>query len=305
MKITRYACLFGLFLAAPLASAQNPPPAQPADRPSGPEVAPEGARVGGSTGRPGRRLVPAFEALNAAPAPAPAPAAPLRRFNLNFSGGRPDDLVKAIEQAMGKPLNAIIPGEYADTHLPPLRLNEVTVPELFTALQMASQKKVAYVTGRGNMYPGMAGPASYQVSTTGYGFKTLGTQTDDSIWYFFREEPPVLPEDARPSPPKVCRFYQLAPYLDHCTVEDITTAVQTGWKMLGGSEKGGPLSELPKLSFHKETELLIAVGEQSQLELIDQVLAQLKTGKKGNLAPRQPIPVAPAAPPPMALPPRQ
>ena len=72
---------------------------------------------------------------------------------------------------------------------------------------------------------------------------------------------------------KVCRFYSLASYLErHLTVDDITTAIETGWKMLGENP-------LPKISFHKDTKLLIAVGEPAKLETIDAVLRALESSK--------------------------
>jgi hypothetical protein len=140
---------------------------------------------------------------------------------------------------------------------------------LFQALELTSQKIEAYVTG--NYYGGLPGmQQQYQQMRTGYGFKTLGTPSDDSIWYFYADKP-SLP----PSPPvtKVCHFYPLSPYLDSgLTVDDITTAIQTGWKMQGDTSP-------PQISFHKETKLLIAVGEPSKLEIIDAVLKALDTPK--------------------------
>ena len=65
------------------------------------------------------------------------------------------------------------------------------------------------------------------------------------------------------------RFFQLGPYLENYKVEDITTAIETGWKMLGG----GPA---PAMSFHKDTTLLIARGEPEKLMLIDSVLQELR-----------------------------
>ena len=64
--------------------------------------------------------------------PAPEPA--LTRFNLDFPGGTPKELVAAIEKAMGRPLNAIVPDELADTKLPALKMNSVDVAQLFSAL---------------------------------------------------------------------------------------------------------------------------------------------------------------------------
>jgi hypothetical protein len=52
-------------------------------------------------------------------------------------------------------------------------------------------------------------------------------------------------------------------------VDDITTAVRTGWNMLGETNA-------PELNFHEDTKLLIAVGPLDKLQLIDEVLSELK-----------------------------
>ena len=195
-----------------------------------------------------------------------APEPPLTRFNLDFPGGTPKELVAAIEKAMSRPLNAIVPDEFADTKLPAVKMSRVDVAQLFSALSLVSRKTETTQ----NPNPGFPGGyGSYQTYQTGYGFKTEGKPADDSIWYFFVEKPA-----ATPAPPafKVCRFYSLAPYLDRgATVDDITTAIETGWKMLADTSP-------PTISFHKDTKLLIAVGEPSKLETIDAVLQALGGG---------------------------
>jgi hypothetical protein len=238
-------------------------------------------------------LVPAFgqpNQSNYAPAPAPAPqsgvsfqqrlqairgpgapqseAPALTRFDLNFPGGTPGQLVVAIEKATGKPLNAIIPHEYADEQLPPLKMNNVDVPRLFKALKLASVRQVQYETS--TYFGGIGGPASsYSTYLSSYGFKTEGPETDDSVWYFLEDQPPKPPLP-QSTPANSCRFYQLAPYLERgLTVDDITTAIQTGWKMMRNTSP-------PEISFHKETKLLIAVGEPDELEVIDNVLKALQ-----------------------------
>jgi hypothetical protein len=130
------------------------------------------------------------------------------------------------------------------------------------------------------------------VHQTTYGFKTEGKLSDDSIWYFYAERP-----TSPPPPPRVCRFYSLAPYLERgVTVDDITTAIETGWKMLGETS--------PRtMSFHKDTKLLIAVGEASNLETIDAVLKALGQPSPGPFPPGmapmpQPRAVAPSPPAP-------
>jgi len=193
---------------------------------------------------------------------APPPRNPdLVKFDLDFPGGTPKQLVEAIEKSSGQPLNAVIPDPYADLKLPPLKMNRVNVAGLFEALQLASAEHMQYISGRS---PG--GGPQYSVFNGSSGFKTQGTPKPDSVWYFFNDRM-KLPEQ-----PKVCRFYQLSPYLETYKVEDVTTAIQTGWKMLGETNP-------PTINFHKDTKLLIAVGEEAKLQLIDSVLSQLSMGK--------------------------
>jgi len=203
-------------------------------------------------------------------APGQAPdTSVLTKFNLDFPGGTPEDLVAAIQKATGKPINAIVPEQYANTKLPPLKMNSVNVSELFNALQMASAKIETYVTSFNGPYQ------SYNQKSTSYGFKTDGRPTDESIWYFYVDKVPETPNTAKASE-KVCRFYNLAPYLENgLKVDDITTAVQTGWKMIG--EKSPP-----EISFHKDTKLLIAVGDPEKLKTIDAVLQALKPDTSVN-----------------------
>jgi len=198
---------------------------------------------------------------------APPESLALTKFDLDFRGGTPRQLASAIEKAMGRPLNVIVPDEFADTKLPALKMNGVDVSQLFQALEAASQQTEVYVTGIS--YSGMGGSQpNYQIARTTYGFRTQGKISDDSVWYFSVEKPAqALLKPA--GSPKVCRFFSLATYIEHgMTVDDITTAIQTGWKMLG--EK-----ETPAISFHKDTKLLIAVGEPSKLEMINSVLGAL------------------------------
>jgi hypothetical protein len=100
-----------------------------------------------------------------------------------------------------------------------------------------------------------------------YGFKTSDNPaTDSSIWYFFVNRPALPPLDSSAS---VCLFYQLQPYLNHgFTVDDITTAIQTGWKMAG-------VTSPPELDYHKQTNLLIAFGKPDDLATIRNVLDAL------------------------------
>ncbi|MDB6066916.1 MAG: hypothetical protein JWR26_3124 [Pedosphaera sp.] len=207
-----------------------------------------------STGQPALRP-------GAQPSATQATEPDLPRFNLDFPGGTPAELVKAIEQqSSSRPLNlnVIIPNDPAvkATFIPPLVMKSVTVPELFNALSAASIKEITYKMVGG----------SYQQSVFSYSFRTEGKPREDSIWYFRMQSP------APPPGLQTIRFFQLGPYLQTYKVEDITTAIETGWKMLGEEP-------YPKLSFHKDTKLLIAVGDPNKLESIEAVLSQLPKDK--------------------------
>lgn len=196
--------------------------------------------------------------------PAPSPAAEgeskLARFNLDFAGGTPMQLIADIQKAMGRSLNAIVPAEHANRPLPALKMNGVNVAELFRALSVASQRREQRSTGH-----------AWAIANVAYGFRTTETTlSDQSIWFFFAEG-----DDS----PKASRFYLLTPYLESgLTVDDITTAIRTGWQMRGDKA-------LPVLSFHKETKLLIGTGELAALSMIDDVLKALDPVKAKAAAP--------------------
>jgi hypothetical protein len=220
----------------------------------------------------------------------------LTKFNLDFSGGTPKELVAAIEKAMGKPLNVVIPTEDAEVQIPPLKMNDIVVPQLFAALGDASRRTITVSVG--NMPPGSFAKqnVSYVAKQNiSYGFSTTDSpMTDTTIWYFYSEKPsPPLVATL----PKTCRFYLLEPYFKHgFTVDDITTAIQTGWKMLGDTSP-------PEISYHKETKLLIAVGEPDKLQVIENVLSALDRSDYAPgpaLDPNTGLPLSPPPPKPKA-----
>ncbi len=220
----------------------------------------------------------------------PPKALDLIRFGLDFPGGSPAEFIAAVSQARGREVNAIIPQDYEDTRLPAMRVKDVNIVQLFQALEAASRRTVTVPTGQ---MPGSFGPQrAYSQFTTSFGFRTEGEPSDDAIWYFYREEP-VMPSEPPPKPPeRRVRYFQLGPYLDEYKLEDITTAIQTGWKMSGQEVE-------PEMKFHENTRLLIVVGDVQGLEVVSQVLSQLERGIKAVKAlPPAPAPAAAAPPPP-------
>jgi hypothetical protein len=203
-----------------------------------------------------------------------------------------------ISEATGHPLNIIIPDDLATTSIPPIKLRNVTVPQLFVALSQASRKSVARITGYNPGPPGGGSPTPvYQIDSTSYGFFTQSDPTPDSVWYFRAERPVVIPVPPPPARPKICRFFQLGPYLEDYKVEDITTAVETAWKMLGRTNE-----DQPEMKFHKDTKLLIVVGPEDKVTMIDAVLKSLTPAPVAiDPATGLPVPNARAGSPPKIL----
>jgi hypothetical protein len=206
------------------------------------------------------------------------PTEPAPKFDLDFPGGTPQQLVAAVEKATGQPLNAIIPEQDKDVMLPALKMRQVTVEDLFVAMEQASRRTETYVTG--TYYSGGGEPRSqYSQAETSSGFRKVG-----GVWIFSNKK-------INPPPDQVLvktRFYQLEPYLSGNTVEDITTAIQTAWKMMAENKSAPKRNSATELKFHKETGLLIAVGDATQVQMIDEVLSALRPDLNPPVKPGQP-----------------
>src|SRR6267142_2771088 len=96
------------------------------------------------------------------PPPPERPPESLTKFDLDFKGGHPQDLIAAIQKATGKPLNVLIPDEYANVTLPELKMKNVSAPQLFRALEQASHK-TEYLKNSGNN--------TYGSFNTAFGFR--------------------------------------------------------------------------------------------------------------------------------------
>ncbi|MEO5958364.1 MAG: hypothetical protein ABIR80_04565, partial [Opitutaceae bacterium] len=124
----------------------------------------------------------------------------LTRFNLDFPGGTPGELVAAIQKGMGRPVNVVIPTEHINARLPALKMSGVTLPDLFRALSEAGRTVVNRPQRDGSVAP--VGLHSW--------FRTAGVPHDDAVWYFYVE----VNGNYVIEPAKVSRFYLLTPYLE-------------------------------------------------------------------------------------------
>jgi len=210
-------------------------------------------------------VLPAISQQDASKAPlASAERHALTKFDLDFPGGTPRELVAAIQKSMGRPINVIVPNRLEAIRLPALMMRQVDAAQLFMALSESSLSN--------ELAPNANTPTDTYRSS--YQFSTIGNPTDDSVWFLRAPDSP-----RGENSPKPVQFFQLTPYLDQgFTVDDITTAIQTGWKMantLVGAE----------LSYHKETKLLIVVGNNMQIQTVSLALHALSQQKPKPAAP--------------------
>ena len=189
-------------------------------------------------------------------APASTPKSPeLPRFDFEFKGGSPKELVDALNVPLRGSLNVIIPDESNKARIPAIKVKEANVQQIFEALTRASQRSVYMEVQAG-------GRKAFQSASDQIMFNSSGPITENTVWafQFLTQRPPPISDSVR--------FYQLEPYLDGLKVDDIVTAIQTAWKMLGDSPGA-------KLKYHPESKLMIAVGQEADFALIDAALKEL------------------------------
>ena len=132
--------------------------------------------------------------------------------------------------------------------IPPVQVNQVTTPMLFGALNFEGSR----LTDNGQRLE------NYH---TDFRIAAGSNPKDPNAIWCFRSS------DFRTG--VIARFFLLTKYLElGLSVDDITTAIQTAWKMTGAED-------LPKLSYHKETNLLIVVGPTPEMPIVESVLREL------------------------------
>ena len=163
-------------------------------------------------------------------------------FHLAFKGGTPQELVQEMRKAVA--------GSYTEPEnifpinaLIPKELESVQVP----ALTLRTVTPQAVFNALNALW------------------RTEGLQwssTEGKVWVLQR-----VPDQRR------AQAFFVGHLVKKYTIEDITTAVKTTWDF-GGERK----HDKPELKYHKDTEMLIALADRSQLATMTEVLSQLKMG---------------------------
>jgi hypothetical protein len=201
---------------------------------------------------PGGRMPqpPMIDPATGLPIPTKVDTGP--RFDLNFPGGEPANLIEAIEKASKQRPNVVIHPECAALTIPGFRLRDVSAYQVFTTLNTLNQ------------------------GTSDSGYWQRVNMEDAEIWTLLPQNKsgggqftggfPIPISAPRPQP--ICKIFNLGPYLDKYTVEDITTSVQGAWDLM-------KLENIPSIKYHKDTKLLIVVGFVNELNVVADVLHQL------------------------------
>jgi hypothetical protein len=163
-----------------------------------------------------------------------------RVFTVDFPGGTVTNLLAAIAKT-GASFNVV--GEKADlmTEIPPFSVRNVTSEILAPALNQLFSPRGLFL---GN--------------TSNYG---------DQIYLLTKKRPD------QPSRTSFFNSYQLTPYLEQQSIDDIVDAIQTAWALDPANKTASP-----QLKYHPATSLLFVYGSPEALGTAQQVISSLKRG---------------------------
>jgi hypothetical protein len=202
--------------------------------------------------------------------PASAPTIP----EIRFGGGTAEALANILKEAIHPAPNILISPGMNDIEFPAFELHNVTLADLFQALNNLSDK-----TG------------NWQLSGSNEPIWVLNpTQSDGGIATGRLSTVPYAQIDPLTGLPigskndRTCSIFPLQRFLSDYKVDDITTAIQTAWGMMG-NDKGAVMK------YHKDTQLLIVMGTRDQLAIINEILRSLgeeMSGKESAKKAREP-----------------
>ncbi len=188
------------------------------------------------------------------PATSPTRSAPVERplVSIDFPGGSVTKFLSMVAQNQHVSFNIIATGGPAElaTELPPFALRNADVGTVAVVL-------------RNLLLP------------RGFDLQPIGGQPDSFVCTLSPLERPRQDK----TPQHQFESYQLAPYLDEQSVDDIVGAMRAAWELAPGHEP-----DALRLKFHPATTILLASGPLDAINITRQVLVQLKrsSGKESK-----------------------
>lgn len=188
--------------------------------------------------------------------------------SFKFGGGTAQELVDALKANFQPAPNVMIAPKSKATRIPEFELQNVTLADLFQALNNLSEDKTVQWQLSGSTEP------IWVLNPTGAGTAPGSPQQPFPGRYGVAIPGIDLPGQSVGSQ-NTCRIIPVGKYLGqgHYKIEDITTAVKTAWSMMG-DDAGA------QLKYHTDTKLLIAVGSAEQVNVLMQVLTALDADAK-------------------------
>jgi hypothetical protein len=188
---------------------------------------------------------------------------------VKFDGGTARELVDVLKTTIIPTPNIMVAEKTAQIKVPPFQLQNVSLADLFQALNALSEDKTAQWQLSGSAEP------IWVLNETG------ASIPPSQRYGFPMSVDPLTGQPLITSGPNKqnCQVLPVGKYLTKYKIEDITTAVKTAWGMMG-QESGA------QLKYHKDTDLLMVVGSPEQLSILNQVLSSLDTGMRDNPAPK-------------------
>jgi hypothetical protein len=192
------------------------------------------------------------------------------RIHLEFPGGTPRELLQHIEMGTHAKANVIIHPECKNVVVPPIELHEVTVGQIFMALNAVAEPE--YKDGIWRRVPEaeteiwtLVRPAP-QASSAGQ----MLTQMQNAG--SFQERVNRLVNAPRG---KTCKVFNLSRALEAYSIDDVTTTIQAGWELLAKDTNRD-------MKFHKETKLLIVLGDDADINFVADVIRELSENAPGK-----------------------
>lgn len=202
------------------------------------------------------------------------PQEPAVRMDIDFPGGPPEMLLDVMQQVSGQKFNVIVHPDTAKYQLPAFKLRDVTAAQVFLAMNALGE-------------PNFANGYWQRVPLPDGEIWTLTAQRGQPAGYLAGFVPP--PANQQPQQAKQCRVFNLSQVLEDYSIEDVTTAVQAAWDLMGGRDAGD-------IKFHKDTKLLIAFGNSQQVTVLQEVLSELRNNVLNKRASEKPKTVPTAEP---------
>jgi len=190
---------------------------------------------------------------------------PAPKFDLNFEGGVPQELLAAIATATKERPNVVVHPQCAEAMIPPLQLQSVTAEQVFITLNTLHSP--LFKDGEWRRVP-LRDAEIWSLTPTPQA-EPNQPHNSPAQGSFQQRLNQVVQGMTTAQPAKAARVFNLSAVLDDYSIDDVTTAISGAWDLMDGAKD-------TQIKFHKDTQLLIVVGSAGHLAIVQEVLNELR-----------------------------